>query len=425
MSNFYSTSVNMIIEKKPNWLIRYGVSSMLFVLILVLCLGWFIKYPEIISGKVFITTPLPPVDVVSKSNGPIYKMFEYSKNDTISEGEPLILLQNNASYSQISALRKELSSEKNILSELKKDIETITWLDSLGNIQSLYNKYLLSILNINNYKQNNPYEQKIAELEQIISISNSGLTYTKEYIKNSNDDYDLENLELERFRKLYDKGVVSLSEFEKIKQSALRKKMQFSNDNKTMVNEKISIAQLSKEILELEIQKISFEKELTFQYQSLKNELRNQLEQWFNQYLIKSPIDGRPSYFERLNVGDFIRNGQQLLTIIPVQKQKLFAKGLFPSKDLGNVFPGNRVILKLDAYPYQEYGAVNGSVLRISEIPLDGNYSVHITLDNDLVTNYNKKIKFKQRLSASAEIITEEKSILQRLFYQIESLLKN
>ncbi|BFP41837.1 HlyD family efflux transporter periplasmic adaptor subunit [Flavobacteriaceae bacterium GF1] len=392
---------------------------------MILCAGWFVKYPETISTKVYITTPLPPVDVIAKSNGSIVKLFGYSKNDTLQKGTPLILLQNNASFGQILALQEELLQKKTLVSNTGKNIETITWLDSLGNIQPIYNKYVLSILNFNDYQQNNPYGKRIAELEEIISISNRGIDYTKEYIKNSNNDYELENLELERFKKLYDRGVVSLSELEKIQQQVIRKKMQFSNDNKILVNEKISIAQLSKEILEIKILKTNLEKELSFQYQSIRNELQNQLEEWLDLYLIKSPIEGRPSYFENLNTGDFINNGQHLLTVIPTKEQRLFARGVVSSKNLGNVLPGNKVILKLDAYPYQEYGAINGSVSRISEIPFDNEYSIDIALTNNLETNYNKKIVFRQRLSATAEIITEEKSILRRLFFQIESLLKN
>ena len=98
---------------------------------------------------------------------------------------------------------------------------------------------------------------------------------------------------------------------------------------------------------------------------------------------------------------------------------------MFPAENAGKVKVGHKVILKLDAYPYNEYGTVEGKVARISEIPVENAYNIVIELKDGLKTNYNNKITFKQRLTATAAIITKDQSVLQRIFYQFENLFKN
>lgn len=417
----FSPHINEIIEKKPNWLIRYGIGAMLFFLMLFLLAAWLVKYPDIIVGQVNITTPRPPSDVVAKINAPIVKKFPLVENDTIFKGDPILLLESTTSYMQVQQLYKNLvpTVEDTFLDD------TNVWLDSLGMLQPVYNSFALAVLNLKNYNIELPYDQRIKSLQNIKTGNARGLTYSKNYLKSSGKDFILKQKEHDRYETLYKKGVISASEFEQIKQTLLQKEMGYANDHKSLNAERMSLANLEREIMELKLQKTEYEQQLQGNYLKTLNELRSQLEEWENQYLICAPITGRLSFFNEINEGDFITAGERVLTIIPFQEQKLQAVGMFPVENAGKVKKGNKVILKLDAYPYHEYGTVEGMVTRISEIPIENLYSIIIELPNGLTTNYENKIKFKQRLTATADIVTKDQSVLGRIFYQFESLFKN
>ena len=53
----------------------------------------------------------------------------------------------------------------------------------------------------------------------------------------------------------------------------------------------------------------------------------------------------------------------------------------------------------------------------------EGFYSINVSLPKELTTSYNKKIKFKQEMRGTAEIITEDLRLIQRFFHQFNKLM--
>ncbi|MGY0408367.1 MAG: hypothetical protein ACWIPJ_08450, partial [Polaribacter sp.] len=103
-----SLYIEDIIEKKPNWLIRLGVSGMLLLLLTLLFVAWWVKYPDVIKASVYISTSNPPIDLVCPSNAQIEKIFNKDSKDKITKGSPLILLKSTSDYTEIQKLKRFL-----------------------------------------------------------------------------------------------------------------------------------------------------------------------------------------------------------------------------------------------------------------------------------------------------------------------------
>ncbi len=86
---------------------------------------------------------------------------------------------------------------------------------------------------------------------------------------------------------------------------------------------------------------------------------------------------------------------------------------------------GQRVNLRFDNYPSYEYGMVRGTVQSISLVPRDNLYTIQIALSHGLVTSYRKELPFRQEMQGTAEIITRDLRLLERIFYQFRNLLDN
>jgi hypothetical protein len=80
---------------------------------------------------------------------------------------------------------------------------------------------------------------------------------------------------------------------------------------------------------------------------------------------------------------------------------------------------GQRVNLKFVSYPYLEYGIIKGVVGKIAVVPTGDSYEVEINLPNQLVSTYGKNLEFQQELKGSAEIITEERRLLDRILHPV------
>ena len=93
-----------------------------------------------------------------------------------------------------------------------------------------------------------------------------------------------------------------------------------------------------------------------------------------------------------------------------------------PAQGFGKVKTGQEVRIKFDNFPYQEYGQVNGIIKRISLLANEDTYRAEIELPRGLTTSYNKQLDFTPETMGTAEIITEDLSMLERTFYSIRSV---
>ena len=70
-----SDEVQEILSHVPNWMIRWGITLIFALIILLVGLSWIIKYPDTIQGSLILTTKEPPIELVSKSSGQISHLF--------------------------------------------------------------------------------------------------------------------------------------------------------------------------------------------------------------------------------------------------------------------------------------------------------------------------------------------------------------
>jgi hypothetical protein len=84
------------------------------------------------------------------------------------------------------------------------------------------------------------------------------------------------------------------------------------------------------------------------------------------------------------------------------------------------------VIIRLDNYPYLEYGSVNGLVKSISALSNQveeytkknniNTYLVTVDLPDNLTTNYGARLDFKYEIKGIADILIKKRKLLERLF---------
>ncbi|MEY2983570.1 MAG: hypothetical protein RLZZ568_187 [Cyanobacteriota bacterium] len=147
-----------------------------------------------------------------------------------------------------------------------------------------------------------------------------------------------------------------------------------------------------------------------------------------NKYL-KAPISGTVLTLNLKNKGEVVEPGQTVAEIAP-DGVPLVVSAMLPNQEAGFVKPGMPVQVKLDAYPYQDYGVVSGQVMTISadaksDQKLGEVYQVEVKLDSDHISKNQQVIPFKPGLAVSAEIIIRERRILDVLLDPIKQIHKD
>ncbi|MEB3279734.1 MAG: HlyD family efflux transporter periplasmic adaptor subunit [Lyngbya sp.] len=159
--------------------------------------------------------------------------------------------------------------------------------------------------------------------------------------------------------------------------------------------------------------------------QSLLNEAKMQREERF----IFAPVDGYISTLNVSNTGEVVQPGQNIAEILP-ENTPLVLLASMPSKDAGFIKVGMSVKVKLDAYPYQDYGIIEGTVTSISpDTKIQPNqppvYQLEIELEQNSVIEDQEEIPFKPGQTATADIIIRERRIADVLLEPFQKFKKN
>jgi hypothetical protein len=111
------------------------------------------------------------------------------------------------------------------------------------------------------------------------------------------------------------------------------------------------------------------------------------------------------------------------MTIIPENEGEIIGKVQLSFQGAGKVKSGQEVNIRFDNYPYMEFGMVKGIVKSISLAPDNNFYTAEILLPDGLITFYNEKLDFKQEMQGTAEIITEDFRLLERIIRPLRYVL--
>jgi HlyD family secretion protein len=136
----------------------------------------------------------------------------------------------------------------------------------------------------------------------------------------------------------------------------------------------------------------------------------------FEQSVLKAPSAGTVTVIKTLGPGHVVAKGQPLMTVIP-SACPLVVEAKLPNKEIGFVRNGQRARIKLAAFPYQDYGVLDGTVSQIEQYPqedqkLGSYYRVIIIPKRDWVMAGGKKIPFASGAALTAEIVVRRKTIL-------------
>ncbi|RIV68279.1 HlyD family secretion protein [Flagellimonas aequoris] len=421
--NLRSEEVQEILTNPPSWLVRWGITIVFALTGIILALSFLIKYPDYVSAKVIVTTKTPTEHVVARYSGALEDIY-IENGDTVVSGQRLAVFRNASNVRDVYQLKFILDTIQSSTPNLQFPITLVSGF-VLGDIEPSYINFEKNYVDYQLLKDLDPYMTRLSgnmeSLEEIKLRLQSQIRQKKVL----EQEYELQKRDYERYEQLHKSGVVSQQEFES-------KKMEFLQMEKNLSNMAISISQMREAVASadqtLRTTKINKEEDQTRLLVNLSqsfNTLKKAVREWEYQYVLLSSIDGVVGFQEFWGENQFINAGEMVFSILPTNTSQLVGKLVLPSQNAGKVVAGQKVLVKLDNFQYQQYGMLVGKVENISVSPdNEGNYFVYISLPQGTVTSYNKKLPFEQELLGNAEIITENLSVAERIFYKFKDLFK-
>jgi multidrug resistance efflux pump len=206
--------------------------------------------------------------------------------------------------------------------------------------------------------------------------------------------------ELRRAERLRAEGILSVADAERARATAQSRRA-------AAENLKASISRLEPELVVRERDRDVKSKETQAALAKLEAELRTgaesvrRLEYEIERRRIRATVSGRLAECAALRPGSHVNEGDRLGVILPSGKLQVIAE-FQPSAALGKLHPGQPAALRLEGFPWAQYGTVPTQVARVADEIRDGKVRVELS-----VGAFPSRIPPQHGLPGSVEVEVE------------------
>lgn len=412
----YSEPVQEIMGNPPSGLVRSGTAVIFALFVLFIIFTWLLRYPDVIPSPVEITTTNPPVTLVSKITGHIKELYVRDR-EKVSKGRLIAIMETTASV-------REIDSLKSILDTMNSPgIDLLPEFSGLGELQEYFATYRKNHKMLVSYDQNDLYGSKI-------KATRLEITGLKEYIerlkgkeKLYTENQGIEDKKYKRDSDLFVGKYISESQLEQAYQMLIRNNIELQQVRLDLSAKNIELVEKEQLLQDFIIKKAEERENLVSTLEESFLNLKARLNMWINTYYLISPVDGTATFTKYWSVNQSVTKDEPVVSIVPLDPGEFVGRINLKMQRSGKVKENQLVNIKLSGYPYLEYGMVRGVVKSKSLVPSADAYIIEIGLPAGLTTLYGVKVDFTQNMQGSAEIITENIRLIQKIVNPVRHMI--
>lgn len=260
-------------------------------------------------------------------------------------------------------------------------------------------------------------QDRFQEVEQLVQENSERLLQAKSDIFQSES-------RLSEQQSSYDRMIEQVQA--EIVQAQLKLQEQERNAQSVTYSGSIALLKSQDELKNIETEITTLIAEIS-QSQSQIKSLQFQL----TQRVIKTPIAGIVFQLPVKNAGDVLQSGDLIAEIAP-KGSVLILRSQMDTTESGSLRVGMPVKMKFDAYPFQDYGVIEGklsSIAPTSKVTDTSQgqvttYDLEIELNQTCMPSENQCIALKPGQTATAEVIVRQRRIIDFLIDPFQQLKK-
>ena len=370
---------------------------------------------------------LEPQGKVLKLDAPVsgtVTAINIKEGQTITKGQTLLKLDSELARAELQQTQAKLEGLHNRINQL----------------ELLKNQSIASsrTQQLQNQAQDSEQLAQLNQIQQRLNSSKRVHILEKGRLKVAEND-------VKRHKYLWKQGAISKTKLEEVEGAMLERKRlseqaqsdieqatteiakQKSTNQRNQRTGELSILETQKQLKELQSQHVDVQSEIA-QTKKQIYYLRLQMQQ----RTLLAPTDGTIFQLTVNHAGAVLQPGQTVAQVAPKGVPIIF-RAEIPSTESGFLRIGMPVKLKFDAYPFQEYGVLEGNLSWISpdskivETPQgkQENYELEITLKQTYIQNQNKRVYLTPGQTATADVIVRQRRIIDFLLDPFKKLQKD
>ncbi len=372
----------------------------LLAIVSVLALLWFGSYTHKARINGWLVPDLGLIRLVAPQPGIVAQVY-VKEGDEVASGAPLVLLSKELESEVVGATRKQ------VVRRLHDQHDSL--MIERGRRQLL---------------DAQETEEGAAKL--------AAMTTEREQLQRAIEIQDarvlLAEKTVEQMRDLRARQLVTIERLQAAEEDRLDQSVKLKEDQRELAGLDLDLAKLRGERAELPLRQQTQLGEIDRQLAALDQELAEAESR--RQILLTAPQAGTISAIQA-TPGEAVGTTVSLLSIVP-KASKLQAQLFSPSRAIGFVQVGQRVLLRYQAFPYQKFGFYEGRVAAVSraglspsELPRELSgltslygttepvYRITVELAKQTATAYGKPVALQPGMQLEADVLLERKSLIE------------
>lgn len=412
-----------VLGSVPSWILRRGITLIAIIILIILAGTAIFKYPDIVTTNMTLTGSTPAASIVARTSGKIQEL-NITDKQAVQQGNYLAVIENPANTNDIQILKEYITL-------LNQEVDAPITLPSkdlkLGNIQSLYSNFYITLFDYHEFKRQQYYTKKIDFMKEKIDQYRTYLQTIVGQKTIVSEQFQLNRNQYQRDSLLNKRGVISSEELETTRNQYLQGYLSLENIHSSIQNTEMQITQMQENLLDTEYQYQDKKNQLETQLKTYIAQLQAEIQAWELNYVLITPIAGQVTFTNYWIKNQNVTTGETVFTVIPDENQEVLGKAQMPITRSGKVKVGQKVNIRFVNFPDNEYGITKGIVKNISMVPTKdaqgmNYYTVEIELPEGLTTTYNKELPYLPEMQAQADIVTENISMLERFFMPLRKI---
>lgn len=421
-----------ILNRPPNWLVRWGVTTIFISSLSVLAVLCLLKYPDTTRVRVTLYTSTPPLDICTRQSGTILQLY-IKDQQIVNIGDKICLIEGPFDVNDVLKLEAFIKKFREIKEPHNFNELDFPKIDSLGYLSQLISSTtylyddLLYFMNDSTYIMRIKYLEaekiRIKQLIAILTQQMSILSQKEEVLRvkyNLSKSLFYENDTLNEFVLLGKLEYFNIVD----KKHDLQTEVYHFNSSLSKLD---NVTDSLRHSIKIGIQRYRYR--LNRIFDSIEDEIQN----WRNQYLVVATTRGRISFIPGFDVDTYVDNSTPIAVIVPEfsNENRIVGMGKVLTNELWKIEIGSNAKLYLDDYSDFRFGHINCKVTNISKLSLtdtptqieDNNLELGLGLP--LITSTDEVLIYKAGMMGTAEFISNNLSVLERLKVKVRSIIGN
>lgn len=137
----------------------------------------------------------------------------------------------------------------------------------------------------------------------------------------------------------------------------------------------------------------------------------------YKMHNLEAPMNGKVSGIGAHTIGGVVTSAQPIVTIVP-EGTPLIIEASVMNKDIGFIEEGQACDTKLDAFPFQKYGVIEGKISYISPDAFEDEklgyvYKIRIKPDEEIIQLENKVLRMSTGMTSSVEVKLDRRKVIE------------